>query len=128
MQEDGDGPQGEHCEGLVRPPEVLPQHVETVGIGELPDEQHKHSGKHGHGNHQSLGDGLLVKFQEVGDDEPGAAQGGVLIRSRYLPAKIRRRLLTETGKAVILLCVWKSSALCLMGTVFVLLYLGQKMN
>ena len=68
-QIDGQRPEGEHRECLVRPAEILPDGVESVGVLNLPDEHGDGTEEHGDTNVQTLHDGTLVEFQPFSNDE-----------------------------------------------------------
>ena len=74
---DGDGPESEHGESLVRPSQVLPDGVEAVGIAYLPDEQGDAAGEQREADLQALRDGSLVHLQPLGHNQAGRAQGSV---------------------------------------------------
>ena len=79
-QIDGDGPQGEDRQGLVRPSEVLPNGVETIRITHLPHQHSEAKQEHGDTDDKTLGNGTLVKLQPFSHNQTGRTESGIARR------------------------------------------------
>lgn len=70
-QPNGDGPEGDHAEALVDPPEIAPEDVEV-------DKHEEEGGEEEGGRHENaLPDAALGHPEEVGGYEPCRTEGGV---------------------------------------------------
>ena len=67
----GEHPEGEDGERLVGPTEILPYHIESVGIIYLPEEYQDGHGKERRTDHKTLTFRCLREMEEVGHDKAG---------------------------------------------------------